>query len=448
MKTFKSLWLLAATVLSLSVLSCKKQDSLSGAEKLSVSQKNIASLSTLKTTTSLSSLFGSTSGVVSLVSNPASGVSFCAELTVPFCTPSGPVGSVNVKRGADNNIYITCSLSGSNYFTSVELYAGPLSGVPVGRGGVDVSRFPFKKSFTSYTAQSYQFVLSGLTDSFSVAAHASLVSITTTLNKRTQYTQNTAWADGCSGKNIIATLIDQLLHGKIALSALNYSAFSGTLFGATDTPVDPSTQEGGDDISSLGAELSCNSGDDNQEGGDDHQGEGDHENNNDDHQEGGGDSHASQYFPSGDKASFFSFSGSNCLLSLAAIEQTLLCSQPIPAFFDADITGYCAPWIPGSVSVAGFTYSESEGRNIRKSADPSGVTPDSKYAFLRVATLKLSYTDYSQSATLAPAVATVEAWLQGLGKLTPSHLPGGNAQARAAAEVINAWIDAHNCPGR
>jgi hypothetical protein len=152
-----------------------------------------------------------------------------------------------------------------------------------------------------------------------------------------------------------------------------------------------------------------------------------------------------------------------------------ICAQPYKYFFDsANYDGSSIPWYDcndeaeGYVTVAGFGYTEEEGRGIYKSSytvsnnetttgslDPTTATvtnstmPDAKSAFVHLAALKLSYTDYAQHATLASNVATVETWLKTKGKLSPTNLPNNASPAiRTALKYVETWIAEHPCQGR
>lgn len=151
-------------------------------------------------------------------------------------------------------------------------------------------------------------------------------------------------------------------------------------------------------------------------------------------------------------ATRFSFTGATCTPAPPAastVPEPDICSQPIPNFFGVhSFYGYVYPWIEPQVTVGGFSYTEEEGRAIAGCVDVNNEMKDAKYAFLRLATLKLSYTGYSLSPTLAPAVTTVETWLGTVGKLSPSNLPNANTNVKNAAVLINTFIDAHKCPDR
>lgn len=99
----------------------------------------------------------------------------------------------------------------------------------------------------------------------------------------------------------------------------------------------------------------------------------------------------------------------------------------------------------GNVTVGGYDYTEEEGKEIYNSPDPNGM-PDSKNAFIQVATLKLSHTDYTQHSDLLQATITIENWLYTTcGKLSPSNLPTGNPEVEKAANFLHSWIQANNC---
>ncbi|MFL5738840.1 MAG: hypothetical protein ACJ75B_01375 [Flavisolibacter sp.] len=147
-----------------------------------------------------------------------------------------------------------------------------------------------------------------------------------------------------------------------------------------------------------------------------------------------------------DGATYLNYTSSSCSISAIAVEPDNLCSYTISSFFAIDPANpNSVTWRVASVTVAGNTYTEAEAKAVGNSPDNNNGAADSKYAFMRVATLKLSNTDYTTSPSLSPAVTTIENWLQTTGKLTTTNLPNGNAAVRSAAELINTWIDTHNC---
>lgn len=103
----------------------------------------------------------------------------------------------------------------------------------------------------------------------------------------------------------------------------------------------------------------------------------------------------------------------------------------------------------GSVTVAGFSYTQTEGSAIWNVPNTKGIH-DAKKGFLQVAAIKLS--KVSSSATVWADVVVVEAYLAGLGKLDPSRLVSkssnaypSNPAAAAAAGRIGQWIEDHHC---
>lgn len=100
---------------------------------------------------------------------------------------------------------------------------------------------------------------------------------------------------------------------------------------------------------------------------------------------------------------------------------------------------------PGTVTIGGHTYTESEGRSIWKSRNRGGIS-DAKKAFHQVATIKLSAASISASASVWADVKIVEDWLARLPKLTPhNHYKYASRKAKAAAKRIDDWIDENKC---
>ncbi|WP_420147778.1 carboxypeptidase-like regulatory domain-containing protein [Spirosoma sp.] len=101
---------------------------------------------------------------------------------------------------------------------------------------------------------------------------------------------------------------------------------------------------------------------------------------------------------------------------------------------------------PGNVTVGGKSYSQAEGAAIWNTSNSGGI-PASKKVFLQVAAIKLSGGSVLPTASVWADVATAEAWLNTLPKLTPTNLKtvGTNAAAVAAADRISAWIALNHC---
>ena len=103
-------------------------------------------------------------------------------------------------------------------------------------------------------------------------------------------------------------------------------------------------------------------------------------------------------------------------------------------------------WPTPTVTIAGYVYTEAEGRAIWNCSNAGGMK-DSKKGFTQVAALKLS--GIADDLNLDPAVAAdiviIETWLAGLGKLSCDNLPTGNAPVASAAGRIGSWITANHC---
>jgi hypothetical protein len=99
----------------------------------------------------------------------------------------------------------------------------------------------------------------------------------------------------------------------------------------------------------------------------------------------------------------------------------------------------------GTLVLGNKVYTQAEGKAIWDASNKKGLA-DSKAAFTQAAAIKLSagLDLVSASATVWADVAIVENYLATLNKLTPSYLPTGNADAKAAAGRISAWITAHH----
>jgi hypothetical protein len=100
---------------------------------------------------------------------------------------------------------------------------------------------------------------------------------------------------------------------------------------------------------------------------------------------------------------------------------------------------------PGTVTIAGHTYTQEEGKAIWGASNTGGI-PDSKAGFCQVVAIKLSGATVKQTASVWADVMLVERYLRTLGKLSPGNLPTGNEEAKAAAGRIGDWINSHHCP--
>ena len=133
-----------------------------------------------------------------------------------------------------------------------------------------------------------------------------------------------------------------------------------------------------------------------------------------------------------------------------------ICAMPVNYFFDSTINGTNIPWgdvngngmANGHVTIGGYNYTETEGRAIYDSPNPNGQMGTAKKGFVALATLKLSATNYAQDPSLLASVNTVNLWLAGKGKLSPSNMPTNNVAVSAAADAILQWIAVYRCPDR
>jgi len=313
---------------------------------------------------------GSTGSAITNEQNIIPGnMNFCNPKTVSLCTQQGSVGSVTVRRGFDNKIYVTYSLAANFFLADVRVYTGTSTGIPMSTGRVNLCDFPFRKTFSlPFNVTEYTFVLRDEPGTFSVAAYASVVKVVNHVVRQV----SEAWGDGCNGTQITSV-------------GSNNSYDNNNLFDC------------------KGANW----------------------------------------------ATRFDYVSGPCVTVAPASEPEGLCSKAIPCFFGINPNyGTEVAWTDESVMVGGHSYTEAEARAIANAPDVNGVCPDSKYALMRVATLKLSHTDWESSPTLNVNVTTLENYLSTCGKISPSHMPTGNAAARTAAVIVNTWIDDHNCPDR
>jgi hypothetical protein len=111
------------------------------------------------------------------------------------------------------------------------------------------------------------------------------------------------------------------------------------------------------------------------------------------------------------------------------------------------------PWpAPGTVTISGITYSNDEGIAIF-----NAPLTDAQAAFTQLAAFKISNA-YASDQSVQEAMKTIEKWFSNYGgpdtpvKLAPGNLRNQSASeiqhygnAKAASDVISAWINAHHC---
>ena len=130
-------------------------------------------------------------------------VTFCSETVVPLCAGQHfNIGTVTVKTGSDNNVYVTYTVKSNWYIKELHLYVGDDAGIPVnGSGNPMPGHFPYTETFLPpYIIQEYTFVIPNVPSSATIAAHASVVKIA--IGNGSIIDQQTAWGDGCSGTRI------------------------------------------------------------------------------------------------------------------------------------------------------------------------------------------------------------------------------------------------------
>jgi hypothetical protein len=399
MKAFKTLWLTFA-VTSLFLISCSKDQQILSNDNL------VASTCTTSTNTHTSTLTSTISKVQLVTGTPDA--TFCSPKTVSLCSSGISVGNITVQRGSDNNFYVTCSLTGSWYLAGIKLYAGDFASLPVdNRGNPQIAKYPIQQAYGQINAQQNTWVLANLPDSFAVSAD---ITIAYMYKGRKLYTAD-VWADGCNGINISS----YFEHNSSSSSSYsNYNSY------------------GNDNHSTCGNSNNSSYGNNN-------------------HSSCGNNNDYNYTYVTGGET-FFTYSSGSCVIPQPSVSIADMapdaCSQPIMTFFGTYSNGTTLGWPVDLVTVGGFDYTEADGRTVAGCADDASGPQDSKYAFERVATFKLSYTDYASDPTLNNAVVTIENWLAKFGKLKPGNLPTGNKAVKDAASLINQWIDLHNCPGR
>jgi len=138
---------------------------------------------------------------------------------------------------------------------------------------------------------------------------------------------------------------------------------------------------------------------------------------------------------------FMNYVGSGCTITAAMTEPVNICSNSVDTYFWVNPKNPTALTWREPATVAGYSYTEQEARAIANCYSDA----DSKYAFMRAATIKLSNTDYGKSPILTSAMNTIEDWLKTKGKLSPTNLPSNNSTVRNAGSIIESWIASHLC---
>ena len=147
-------------------------------------------------------------------------------------------------------------------------------------------------------------------------------------------------------------------------------------------------------------------------------------------------------------ATKFNYTRLNCMVAD-------ICSKPLKTYFDSTqiawpTTGTISFDLSGilTVNVAGFDYTEAEGRAIYNTMNWS-ASPESRTAFIHIATLKLSGTNYALDADLQAAVSTIETWLTTKGKISPTNMPTcSNLPVKNSIVYLDRWIKMYTCPDR
>lgn len=99
-----------------------------------------------------------------------------------------------------------------------------------------------------------------------------------------------------------------------------------------------------------------------------------------------------------------------------------------------------ATWPTTTVTVGGFTYTQQEAYDIYN--EP---TTDAKTAFIYIAAIKLSGANVPASEPVQADVATIDAWLATLGKLSPANLPYATGSEGSIISGIKGWADDNQC---
>lgn len=134
----------------------------------------------------------------------------------------------------------------------------------------------------------------------------------------------------------------------------------------------------------------------------------------------------------------FTFDGIDCTSpEYCSLSQGFFFAKPGPT------------WPVASVLVGGHSYTEAEGRAIWNSSNKGGIS-HAKSGFHQLATIYLSQLKLGQTFTdpaLEAAVATIETYLAGLPKLTPTNvsLQPSNQDVKNAAGFIGDWVKQNHC---
>ena len=184
-------------LLALAGLSCQKSLQLEPGNRAEISSSN--NISSESGSSGIQSSANPGLSAASLLSH----VTFCSPMTVPLCAGQHDnIGTVTVKTGSDDNVYVTYTVKGNWYLQELHLYVGDDAGIPVNSSGNPIpGHFPYTETFLPpYTIQEYTFIVPGPSSTFTIAAHAAVVKIS--IGNGNIIDQQTAWGDGCSGTRI------------------------------------------------------------------------------------------------------------------------------------------------------------------------------------------------------------------------------------------------------
>jgi hypothetical protein len=183
-------------LLVLAALSCKKSLELEQGNRAEINFSNGISPELSSTVVE--------STVLPALGSYLTNVTFCSPMIVPLCAGQHiNIGTVTVKTGSDDNVYVTYTLKSNWFIQQLHLYVGDDAGIPVNGSGNPVpGHFPYSITFLPpYTIQEYTFIIPNMPSTFTIAAHAAVVKISS--GNGNIIDQQTAWGDGCDGTRIV-----------------------------------------------------------------------------------------------------------------------------------------------------------------------------------------------------------------------------------------------------
>ncbi len=134
----------------------------------------------------------------SIQKSAESPVTFCEETIMALCWKKSnlQVGYIKIKRGSDNNLYVSFRTAPSFYFMEVNLFCGQAVALPA-----SFTHFPYRMSFAApFPSQEQNFIVNNPSATCMIVAEALVVKKASNGNITSDIKQG--WANGCNGPNL------------------------------------------------------------------------------------------------------------------------------------------------------------------------------------------------------------------------------------------------------